>query len=93
VKLVSESFVKEQEEVMEDILQRITFRQGVLGGKPVIRGLRISVEMILELLTKGVTEREILEDYPELEPEDLRAALLHAHHLVAGETVLDRVAA
>jgi uncharacterized protein (DUF433 family) len=82
-----------KEEVMEDILQRITFRQGVLGGKPIIRGLRISVEMILDLLTKGATGQEILEDYPELEPEDLRAALLYAHHLVAGETVLDRVAA
>ncbi len=78
---------------MEDILQRITFRQGVLGGKPIIRGLRISVEMILDLLTKGASEQEILEDYPELEPDDLRAALLYAHHLVAGETILDRVAA
>lgn len=78
---------------MEDILQRITFRQGVLGGKPIIRGLRISVEMILDLLTKGASEQEILEDYPELEPEDLRAALLYAHHLVAGETILDRMTA
>ena len=78
---------------MDDILRRITFRQDVLGGKPIIRDLRISVEMILELLTKGATEQEILEDYPELEPEDLRAALLYAHHLVAGETVMDRVAA
>ena len=78
---------------MEDILHRITFQQGVLGGKPVIRGLRISVEMILELLTKGATEQEILEDFPELEPEDLRAALLYAHQLVAGETVFDRVTA
>ncbi|MBP7964032.1 MAG: DUF433 domain-containing protein [Caldilineaceae bacterium] len=78
---------------MDDIIQRITFRQGVLGGKPIIRGLRISVEMILDLLTKGASEQEILEDYPELEPEDLRAALLYAHHLVAGETILDRVAA
>ncbi len=78
---------------MEDLLQRITFDKGVLGGKPVIRGLRISVEMILELLAKGATRQEILEDYPELEPDDLRAALLYAHHLVAGENVLDRVAA
>ncbi len=79
--------------MMEDLLQRITFDKDVLGGKPVIRGLRISVEMILELLAKGATRQEILEDYPELEPDDLRAALLYAHHLVAGENVLDRVAA
>ena len=78
---------------MENLLQRITFDPQVLVGKPVIRGLRISVEMILELLTKGATEQEILEDYPELEPDDLRAALLYAHHLVAGETIVDRMTA
>jgi uncharacterized protein (DUF433 family) len=78
---------------MDDLLQRITFDQNVLRGKPVIRGLRISVEMILELLAKGATWEEILEDYPQLEPDDLRAALLYAHHLVAGEMVLDRLSA
>jgi uncharacterized protein (DUF433 family) len=77
---------------MDTLLERITFDQSVLAGKPVIRGMRISVEMILGLLSKGATEQEILEDYPELEPEDLRAALLYAHHLVAGETIHDRVA-
>ncbi|MCO5185329.1 MAG: DUF433 domain-containing protein [Anaerolineae bacterium] len=78
---------------MENLMQRITFDPHVLVGKPVIRGLRISVEMILELLTKGATEQEILEDYPELETDDLRAALLYAHYLVAGETIVDRVSA
>ena len=78
---------------MDERLQRITFEKGVLGGKPCIRGLRISVDMILELLAKGASEQEILEDYPELEREDLRAALLYAHHLLAGETVFDRAAA
>lgn len=76
---------------MDTLLERITFDQSVLAGKPVIRGMRISVEMILGLLSKRATEQEILEDYPELEPEDLRAALLYAHHLVAGETIHDRV--
>ena len=74
-------------------MRRITFAQNVLGGKPTIRGLRISVEMILELLAKGATREEILDDYPELEPKDLQAALFYAHHLVAGEEVLDRVSA
>ncbi len=78
---------------MENLLQRITFNKDILGGKPVIRGLRISVEMILELLAKGATRQEILEDYPDLEPDDLQAALLYAHHLVAGETIVDRLAA
>lgn len=76
---------------MQDLLNRITFDKNVLCGKPIIRGLRISVEMILELLAKGATEEEILEDYPQLEPDDLRAALLYAHHMVARETVFDRV--
>jgi len=76
---------------VEDILRRITFDQQVLHGKPVIRGLRISVEMILELLAKGSSQREILEDYPVLEPEDIQAALAYAQQLVASEVILDRV--
>jgi uncharacterized protein (DUF433 family) len=75
------------------LLKRITFDKDVLCGKPLIRGLRISVEMILELLAKGATEQEIMEDYPELEPDDLRAALLYAHHMVAREDVFDRIEA
>ena len=78
---------------MEDLLKRITFDRDVLCGKPIIRGLRISVEMILELLPKGSSEQEILEDYPELESDDIRAALLYAHHIVATEDVFDRVGA
>ncbi|GIK71176.1 MAG: hypothetical protein BroJett021_01640 [Chloroflexota bacterium] len=78
---------------MDELLSRITFDQQVLRGKPVIRGMRISVEMILELIAKGATQDEILEDYPQLEPEDVRAALLYAHHLVAGETILERLTA
>ena len=76
-----------------ELLDRITFQKDILTGKPTIRGLRISVDMILELLAKGAAETEILEDYPLLEPEDVRAALLYAHYLVAGETVIDRLAA
>jgi len=78
---------------MEELLNRITFNKAILNGKPLIRDMRISVEMILELLAKGATAQEILEDYPNLEPDDIRAALLYAHHLIAGETVYDRVAA
>lgn len=78
---------------MKDLLGRITFDKEILCGKPIIRGLRISVDMILELLAKGATEEEILEDYPELEAEDIKAALLYAHSIVAGEEVLDRIQA
>ena len=76
---------------MENPLQRITFDQRVLHGKPLIRGFRISVEMILEILVKGTGRQEILEDYPELEPEDIQAALSYAQHWVAGEVVFDRM--
>ena len=76
---------------MENLLERITFDQRVLRGKTVIRGLRISVEMVLELLAKGSTRQEILEDYPILEPADIQAVLAYAQQLVAGEVVLDRL--
>lgn len=79
--------------VTNEALSRITFNQDVLGGKPIIRGLRISVEMILELLAKGAAMQEILEDYPDLEMADIYAALLYAHHLVANEEVFERIVA
>ena len=75
---------------MDELMDRITFNPAVLRGKPLIRGLRLSVEMVLELLAKGASEEEILEDYPELEPEDIRAALSYAFHMVSHEEVFDR---
>jgi uncharacterized protein (DUF433 family) len=76
-----------------NLLERITFDKNILAGKPLIRGLRISVAMILELLLKGATKEEILEDYPELEAEDIQAALFYAYFLVSKEEVIDRLAA
>ena len=76
---------------MDDLMQRITFNEHVLHGKPLVRGLRISVEMILELLAKGASAQEILEDYPDLELADIQAALSYAQHLVSGEVVLERM--
>jgi uncharacterized protein (DUF433 family) len=49
--------------------------------------------MILELLAKNATEQEILEDYPELEPEDIKAALLYAHSIIATEEIFERITA
>jgi len=77
----------------EKLLERIKFDKNILAGKPIIRGLRIPVATILELLAKGSTNQEILEDYPELEPEDIQAALFYAYYLVSQEEVLDRVTA
>lgn len=66
---------------MTDILSRITIDPEVNHGKPVIRGLRYPVQLILELLSAGMTFDEILADYPDLEREDLTAALAFAAKL------------
>lgn len=60
------------------VLQRITTDADIFGGKPIIRGMRISVELILSLLQKGVSQAELLADYPDLEPDDVRACEAHA---------------
>lgn len=59
-------------------LGRITFDPAVMGGKPCIRGLRVTVGAIVGLLASGHTEQDILKAYPYLEPEDLREALAYA---------------
>ena len=59
-------------------LDRITINPAECGGRPCIRGMRVRVKDVLDLLAAGVGEREILEDYPYLEPEDIRAALEYA---------------
>ncbi len=69
----------------QSLKTRITVDSKVMVGKPTIRGLRITVEQILNGLAAGVSRTEILEDYPELEPEDIQAVLLYAAELV-GET-------
>ena len=66
---------------------RIKFDPAVLAGKPTVRGLRISVEHVLRALSNGVPEAELLADYPDLEPDDLRACLAYAADLVAAERV------
>ena len=60
-----------------DSLSRITINPDVCHGKPTIRGSRIMVKTVLELLASGMTNQEILEDYPKLESEDIVACLLH----------------
>lgn len=71
----------------EELLNRITVHPEILVGKPTIRGMRISVEQILDALAAGVPEQDLLEDYPMLELDDIRAALLYARDIVASERV------
>ncbi len=70
-----------------NIMDRITVNSDVMVGKPTIRGMRITVEQLLKALANGVTTDEILDDYPELEKEDIRAALLYASQSVDEERV------
>jgi uncharacterized protein (DUF433 family) len=60
------------------LLDRITVEPGKCGGRPCIRGLRIRVTDVLGMLAEGVSEAEILQDFPYLEPDDIRAALAYA---------------
>lgn len=71
----------------DDLLNRITLNPDVMVGKPTIRGLRITVENILQLMASGISVEEILQDYPELDKEDIQAALLYAAELVNKEKV------
>lgn len=59
-------------------LDRITFDPGVMGGKPCIRGMRVTVGMVVGLVASGVATERILEAYPYLEAEDIHQALLYA---------------
>jgi uncharacterized protein (DUF433 family) len=64
--------------MMEDLIKRITINPAICNGKPLIRGMRISVSTILELLAAGETNSKILEAYPVLEKEDILACLEYA---------------
>ena len=73
----------------KELLERITVRPDVFGGKPIVRNMRIAVEHILGMLAAGDTTQLILEEYPFLEPEDIQACLVFARRSVAGEHVED----
>jgi uncharacterized protein (DUF433 family) len=70
-----------------DRLQRITANPGIFGGKPIIRGMRISVELVLSLLANGASFEEILDDYPDLEREDIQACLEYARAVIANDSL------
>ncbi len=62
--------------------KHIVIDPGILVGKPVIKGTRISVELILKLLAEGIEVKEILEEYPRLTRDDVLAAIDYAHDVV-----------
>lgn len=69
------------------LLSRITSNPDIFGGKPIIRGMRISVELILSLLAQGETVEAILDDYPELDKDDVRACMAYAHAVIAEDSI------
>lgn len=70
-------------------MSQITANPNILGGKPIIKGTRISVELILQLLASGMSEEEILEDYPHLTREDIHACLDYAARSMKNEVYLN----
>lgn len=67
------------------MFDRITFDPQVMGGRACIRGMRITVSLVVNLVANGMTTEEILKEYPELEPEDIRQALQYAASLASEE--------
>lgn len=71
----------------QEFLRRISSRPDIFGGKPIVRDLRISVELILSLLAQGVAVEDLLGDYPELERDDVLACIAYAHAVIAGDSL------
>jgi uncharacterized protein (DUF433 family) len=74
------------------LLERITVNPKIFGGKPIVRGRRLAVEHVLGMLAAGDSPETLLEGYPWLEPDDIRACLAYAHRLVAHERIEPRIA-
>lgn len=72
---------------MNNIIDRITINPDICHGKPVVRNLRYPVEMILELLSSGMTIEQILNDYEDLEREDILACLNYATKLTQVKSI------
>jgi uncharacterized protein (DUF433 family) len=66
---------------------RVEISEGVLLGKPIIKGTRISVEFIIELLSQGWSNEQILAEYDHITQEDIQACLCYAHEAISGELV------
>lgn len=68
---------------------RITSNPEILGGKPIIKGTRISVEFILELYASGASKDDILRSYPHLTEDDIQAAILYASSFLKNEILVE----
>jgi uncharacterized protein (DUF433 family) len=71
----------------DKLLGRIASKPETFGGKPVVRGLRVPVELILSLLSQGASHAEILDDYPDLEEQDILACLAYARAVIGRDSL------
>lgn len=69
-------------------MKRIAVDPNVLAGKPVIKGTRIPIYLIIELIASGMTIKDVLKEYPELKEDDVKAALLYASKLLEKEITI-----
>ena len=74
-------------QLQEALLKRITIDPDVMTGKPVIRGIRLTVEHIVKSLAAGISFEKLKEDYPFLEKEDIDACLLYAAKIIEDEKI------
>jgi uncharacterized protein (DUF433 family) len=70
------------------LLNRITTNPDILAGKPVVRGMRISVEQVIKMLARGISVEDIIEEYPLLDEDDIKACLLYAANKISTDTDL-----
>ena len=77
---------------MDSLIERITVNSDICHGKPTIRGMRYPVEMILDLLSSGMSWVEIRDDYPAIEDDDIRACLFFASQLAKVKTMTKLIA-
>ena len=69
----------------EELLERIVVNPKIMGGKPIVKGTRITVEQVLKLLAQGLSSTEIMKDYPDLTKDDISAVLLYAAKAVGAK--------
>lgn len=70
-----------------ELLEKTTINSDICQGKPCVRNMRYPVELIIDLLSSGMTNSEILDDYPVLENEDITACLLYASRIIKIKTI------
>ena len=66
---------------------RVTVDPAILVGKPIIKGTRIAVELVIDLLARGYTQQQVLQQYPHLTAEDIQACLAYANEVLRSERV------